>query len=124
MKAVTRSTGSRINFCVHSRSMEAALVGEEGRGLRVRGMAGEIKDEGKRLVSIAVPMVAVTLSQYLLQAVSVAMAGRLGELPLSGTAVAASVTTITGTSLHVSRVDSLDRPAFHGSSYVRIIEIK
>lgn len=59
-------------------------------------------EEVKRLGCIAGPMVAVVLSQYLLQIVSMMMVGHLGELALSSTAIAISLAGVTGFSLFVS----------------------
>ncbi|KAH9794903.1 protein DETOXIFICATION 14 [Citrus sinensis] len=56
-------------------------------------------EEVKRLGSIAGPMVAVNLSQYSLQVISVMMVGHLGELFLSSTAIAISFSAVTGFSL-------------------------
>ena len=60
-------------------------------------------EEIKRLGYLAGPMVAVTLSQYLLQVISTMMVGHLGELALSSTAIAISLSGVTGFSLLVSR---------------------
>lgn len=59
-------------------------------------------EEVKRLGCIAGPMVAVILSQYLVQVVSMMMVGHLGELALSSTALAISLSSVTGFSLIVS----------------------
>ncbi|GJZ55407.1 putative multi antimicrobial extrusion protein, partial [Tanacetum coccineum] len=53
-------------------------------------------NEAKKFGYIAGPMVAVTLSQYLLQVISVMMVGHLGELALSSTAIAISISSVTG----------------------------
>ncbi|KAJ0718047.1 hypothetical protein HanLR1_Chr08g0266321 [Helianthus annuus] len=58
--------------------------------------------EMKKLGYVAGPMVAVTLSQYLLQVISVMMVGHLGELALSSTSIAISLSGVTGFSLMVS----------------------
>lgn len=73
-------------------------VSEEG-GLVIRwGVLGE---EIKRLGGIAAPMVVVTISQFLLQVVCTMMVGHLGELSLSSTAIATSLSAVTGYSLLV-----------------------
>ena len=59
-------------------------------------------EEVKKLGSIAAPLVAVLLSQYLLQVISVMMVGHLGELSLSSTALAISLSNVTGFSILVS----------------------
>ncbi|KAF5750029.1 hypothetical protein HS088_TW03G00358 [Tripterygium wilfordii] len=55
--------------------------------------------ELKKLSYIGAPMVAVSVSEYLLRVVSVMMAGHLGQLSLSGIAMAVSFTNVTGFSL-------------------------
>ena len=61
----------------------------------------EIGEEMKRLGYVAGPMVAVSLSFYLLQVILLMMVGHLGELALSGTAIALSLAGVTGFSLLV-----------------------
>ena len=58
--------------------------------------------EAKKFGYIAGPMVAVTLSQFLLQVISVMFVGHLGELALSSTAIAISISSVTGFSFIVS----------------------
>ncbi|KAL0712991.1 hypothetical protein Bca4012_019969 [Brassica carinata] len=53
----------------------------------------------KKVSSMAAPMVAVAVSQYLLQVISIVMAGHLDEISLSGVAIATSLTNVTGFSL-------------------------
>ncbi|GFZ18908.1 MATE efflux family protein [Actinidia rufa] len=60
---------------------------------------GALAEEVVKVSYIAVPMVAVTVMQYLLQVVSVMMVGHLGELSLSSVAIATSLTNVTGFSL-------------------------
>ena len=75
------------------------VVVEEGeRSLRW----GAIWEEMKKLGILAGPMVAVGVSQYLLQVISLMMVGHLGEISLSGAALATSLTSVTGFSLLVS----------------------
>ncbi|PSR87771.1 Protein DETOXIFICATION like [Actinidia chinensis var. chinensis] len=64
----------------------------EFRRLRWVAFGQEVKSVGW----IAAPMVAVTLSQYLLQVVCTMMVGHLGELSLSSTAMAVSLSSVTG----------------------------
>ncbi|KAE8686479.1 putative fasciclin-like arabinogalactan protein 20-like [Hibiscus syriacus] len=54
--------------------------------------AGEIK----RVGYLAGPMVAVTISQYLLPVISTMMVGHLGELALSSSSIAISLAGVTG----------------------------
>lgn len=65
--------------------------------LRWEVLVGEIK----KVVYIAMPMMVTTVSQYLLRVISMMMIGHLGELSLSGAAVATSLTNVTGFSLLV-----------------------
>ncbi|KAJ1382919.1 Multi antimicrobial extrusion protein [Sesbania bispinosa] len=58
-------------------------------------------EEIKRICHIAGPMVAVTLSQYLLQVVSTMIVGHLGELYLSSASLAISFAAVTGFSFLV-----------------------
>ncbi|CAH8305863.1 unnamed protein product [Eruca vesicaria subsp. sativa] len=53
----------------------------------------------KKVSSLAAPMVAVAVSQYLLQVISIVMAGHLDAISLSGVAIATSLTNVTGFSL-------------------------
>ncbi|KAK1416096.1 hypothetical protein QVD17_31884 [Tagetes erecta] len=64
--------------------------------------------EMKKLGYIAGPMVAVTLSQYLLQVIAVMMVGHLGELSLSSTSIAISLSGVTGFSLIMGMSSALE----------------
>ncbi|KAG5521661.1 hypothetical protein RHGRI_034028 [Rhododendron griersonianum] len=69
---------------------------------------GVLVGEMKRLGFIAAPMVAVTLSQYLLQVISTMMVGHLGELSLSSTAIATSLSGVTGYSFLLGMACALE----------------
>ncbi|KAI3796136.1 hypothetical protein L1987_38800 [Smallanthus sonchifolius] len=56
-------------------------------------------EEAKKFAYIAGPMVAVTLSQYLVQVISVMMVDHIGELALSSTAIAISISSVTASRL-------------------------
>lgn len=58
--------------------------------------------ELKKMSSIAAPMVATTVLQYLLQVVSVMMVGHLNQLSLSSVAIATSLTNVSGFSILVT----------------------
>lgn len=77
-----------------------AIHDERRRGVGWGG--GALGMEIKRLGYLAGPMVAVVLSQYSLQVISMMMVGHLGELALSSTAIAVSLAGVTGFSLLVS----------------------
>ncbi|XP_024026616.1 protein DETOXIFICATION 12 isoform X1 [Morus notabilis] len=64
--------------------------------------------EVKRLGFIGAPLVAVILSQYLLQVISVMMVGHLGELSLSSTALGISLSGVTGFSLLLGMAGALE----------------
>lgn len=88
------------------KDMEESLLQKGGEDKRSETPAltwGSFIEELKRLGLLAGPMVAVTLSQYLLQVISIMMVGHLGELALSSTAIAISLSGVTGFSLLVSR---------------------
>ncbi|XP_034700930.1 protein DETOXIFICATION 12-like [Vitis riparia] len=65
-------------------------------------------EEVKRLGCLAAPMVAVVLSQYLVQVVSVMMVGHLGELALSSTAIAISLSGVSGFSFLLGMASALE----------------
>ncbi|KAH7533915.1 hypothetical protein FEM48_Zijuj04G0182100 [Ziziphus jujuba var. spinosa] len=77
-------------------SSEEALLGNK-EAIKT-GKIG-LKEEVKKLSSLAAPMVVVSVSQYLVQVVSLTMAGHIGELSLSGVAIASSFTDVIGFSL-------------------------
>ena len=58
-------------------------------------------EELKKVSFLAAPMAVVSISQYLLPAVSLMMAGHLGSLPLSGVSVATSFTNAIGFAIFV-----------------------
>ncbi|KAB5538142.1 hypothetical protein DKX38_015675 [Salix brachista] len=64
--------------------------------------------EVKRLGYIAGPMVAVILTQYFLQVISMMMVGHLGELALSSAAMALSLSGVTGFSLMLGMASALE----------------
>ncbi|XP_050273350.1 protein DETOXIFICATION 12-like isoform X6 [Quercus robur] len=79
--------------------------------------------ELKRLGFLAGPMVVVTLSQYMLQVISLMMVGHLGELALSSTALAISLSGVTGFSLLLgmaSALETLCGQAYGAQQYQKI----
>ncbi|CAI9785416.1 unnamed protein product [Fraxinus pennsylvanica] len=103
---------------------EVLLLKEEREEKRERVRWGVlIWEEMKRLGYLAGPMVAVTLSQYLLQVISVMMVGHLGELSLSSTAIAISLCGVTGFSFLLgmaSALETLSGQAYGAQQYKRI----
>ncbi|KAF3956152.1 hypothetical protein ACB098_08G165400 [Castanea mollissima] len=79
--------------------------------------------ELKRLGFLAGPMVVVTLSQYMLQIISLMIVGHLGELALSSTAIAISLSGVTGFSLLLgmaSALETLCGQAYGAQQYQKI----
>ncbi|KAM0913438.1 hypothetical protein ACQ4PT_012204 [Festuca glaucescens] len=73
------------------------------------------RDEVRRQVGLAAPLVACSLLQYSLQVVSVMFAGHLGELSLSSASVASSFANVTGFSVLLGMGSALD--TLCGQSY-------
>ena len=85
------------------KGMEENLLAEERRKSETPSLTWvTFTRELKRLGSLTGPMVAVTLTQYMLEVISMMMVGHLGELALSSTAIATSLSAATGFSLLVS----------------------
>lgn len=63
---------------------------------------GEIIEELKRQLRLAVPLIAVSFLQYCFQMISIMFVGHLGELPLSSASMATSFASVTGFSVLVS----------------------
>ncbi|KAL6193329.1 hypothetical protein ACLB2K_034413 [Fragaria x ananassa] len=80
-------------------------------------------EEVKRLGCLAGPMVAVLLSQYMVQVVSMMMVGHLGELALSSTALSISFSGVTGFSLLLgmaSALETLSGQAYGAEQYEKV----
>lgn len=67
-----------------------------------------ILSEARKQLRIALPMVLVSLLQYLLIVVSVMFVGHLSELELASAAIASSFAGVTGTSLLIGMASALD----------------
>ncbi|KAF5450967.1 hypothetical protein F2P56_031276 [Juglans regia] len=80
--------------------MEKSLLAKEREDPQSEGCLGvswaAFAQEAKRMGYLAGPLVAVNLSQYFLQIISIVMVGHLGELCLSSTAVAISLAAVSG----------------------------
>ncbi|KAL1191708.1 Protein DETOXIFICATION 7 [Cardamine amara subsp. amara] len=77
----------------------------------------------KKVSFMAAPMVAVSVSQFLLQVISMVMAGHLDELSLSGVAIATSLTNVTGFSVLFGLAGALDTlcgQAFGAEQFAKI----
>ncbi|KAL0372673.1 UNVERIFIED_CONTAM: protein DETOXIFICATION 16 [Sesamum calycinum] len=73
----------------------------EGNHKAVEGGCGTegFIEEGKRQLSLALPLIVVNMLQYCLQVISVMFVGHLGELALSSASMATSFASVTGFSV-------------------------
>ncbi|KAF3613190.1 MATE efflux family protein 8 [Capsicum annuum] len=76
-------------------SMEEPLVEKEDVAVTRKVFVDELKEASH----IAIPMIIVTVSQYLLRVSPMIMLGHLGELSLSSASIATSLSNVTGYSL-------------------------
>uniref|UniRef100_A0A0A9F185 Protein DETOXIFICATION n=1 Tax=Arundo donax TaxID=35708 RepID=A0A0A9F185_ARUDO len=67
-----------------------------------------VSNEVKRQLRLAVPLIAGSLLQSLIQMISVMFVGHLGELPLAGSSMASSFAAVTGFSLLLGMASALD----------------
>ncbi|CAN7009771.1 unnamed protein product [Brassica oleracea var. botrytis] len=74
-----------------------------------------IKEEVKKQLWLAGPLIAVSLLQFCLQVISVMFVGHLGSLPLSAAAVATSFASVTGFTFLMGTASALDTVC--GQSY-------
>ncbi|KAM3741300.1 hypothetical protein ACB098_08G165800 [Castanea mollissima] len=104
--------------------MEESLLAEEKRKSETPSLTWvTFSGELKRLGLLAGPMVAVILSQYMLQVISIMMVGHLGELALSSTAIAISLSGVTGFSFLLgmaSALETLCGQAYGAQQYQKI----
>ncbi|KAH7835702.1 hypothetical protein Vadar_028947 [Vaccinium darrowii] len=104
---------------------EGLLLVKQGEKTSEGGLItwGMLVEEMKRLGRIATPMVAVTLSQFLLQVLCTMMIGHLGELSLSSTAIGNSLAAVTGYSLlsgMAGALETLCGQAYGAQQYQRV----
>lgn len=92
--------------------MEDKIVGEsemEEGLLRISSSRNSnYVEEVKKIGYIAAPMVAVVLSQYMVQMISTMMVGHISELALASSSIAISLSSVTGFSLIVSLLIIMD----------------
>lgn len=103
---------------------------EEGLLLKEKEEKGVVElrweviwEEMKELGYLAGPMIAITLSQYFIQVISMMMVGHLGELSLSSTAIALSLAGVTGFSFLLgmaSALETLCGQAFGAKQYQKV----
>ncbi|GAA0173526.1 transporter [Lithospermum erythrorhizon] len=87
--------------------MEKALLPEREKGEDVETRQPLI-DELKKVTYIALPMIIVTVSQYLLRAAPVIMLGHIDELYLASSSIATSFCNVTGFSLILGMSSALE----------------
>ncbi|MQL69810.1 hypothetical protein Taro_002129 [Colocasia esculenta] len=95
----------------HDKSLEEAGGGRGDGSVEAVGRArkGEVVlAEAKRVVWLAGPLVSASLLQYCLNVISVMFVGHLGELALSGAAMATSFAGVTGFSLLLGMGSAMD----------------
>lgn len=83
-------------------AMEEILLAKQKENNLSSTARGVYLEEMKRVGFLAAPLVAVTFSQYMLQIITMMMVGHLGALALSSTAIAVSISAVTGFSVLVS----------------------
>lgn len=88
---------------VQSSSVQVPLLSNQETGhdfdTNKEDYGGDIIEEIKRQLRLAVPLVAVNILQYCLQVISIMFVGHLGELALSGASMATSFASVTGFSV-------------------------
>ncbi|KAK8344552.1 hypothetical protein V6Z11_A07G086500 [Gossypium hirsutum] len=100
--------------------MDEALL--QGDDRKTWGTTVFVK-ELKKVSYMAAPMVAVSVSQYLLQVISLMIVGHVGELALSGVAIATSFTNVTGFSLlfgMAGALETLGGQAYGAEQYQKV----
>ncbi|XP_031500983.1 protein DETOXIFICATION 12-like [Nymphaea colorata] len=103
--------------------MEESLLGREQEGGYGFLNGSLILREMKKQGMVALPMVVVSFSQYLLQVLSLMMVGHLGKLPLSSAAIASSVAGVMGFSVLLgmaSALETLCGQAYGAEQYERL----
>ncbi|XP_061337363.1 protein DETOXIFICATION 8-like isoform X2 [Gastrolobium bilobum] len=100
----SREMGKEVGAPLLTKSEE-----NNGVGMVSSSDSSTFCQELKRVSSMAAPMVAVTVSQYLLQVVSLMMVGHLGILvSFSGVAIATSFAEVTGFSVLLGMAGALE----------------
>ncbi|KAI9101570.1 hypothetical protein K1719_023814 [Acacia pycnantha] len=86
---------------------------EDMMGLRRR--SHKVIEEGKKQLSLALPLFSAGLLQYSLQTISLVFVGRLGTLSLAAASMATSLVSVTGFNLLMGLASALD--TLCGQSY-------
>jgi MATE family multidrug resistance protein len=97
------------------RPVEEALLAAAGEPEEEEILS--VREELKKQLWLAGPMIGGALLQNVIQMISVMYVGHLGELPLAGASMANSFATVTGLSLLVNHI--LPTPTLPTSSLAR-----
>ena len=87
------------------KSSDKSFVSSDGEN---KGRGGEVLAEVKKQLWLAGPLIGSSLLQKILQVISVMFVGHLSELALSGASMATSFAGVTGFSLMVMKLISLE----------------
>ncbi|XP_042414145.1 protein DETOXIFICATION 10-like [Zingiber officinale] len=98
---------SRRRSAAAEREMEEQLIQRDGPSKR-RWCGGEAAAEAWRIGYVAAPMVAVLMSQFLVQVSSTMVVGHLGELDLAAASIAFSLANVSGFSVLVGMANGLE----------------
>ncbi|CAN4123618.1 unnamed protein product [Withania somnifera] len=99
--------------------MEEPLVEKENVAVTGKVFVAELKEASR----LAMPMIVVTVAQYLLRVSPMIMLGHLGELSLSSASIATSLSNVTGFSLLFgmsSALETLCGQAYGAGQYLKL----
>lgn len=103
--------------------MDKALLVEENEERREGRRCKDYMEEMKKVNNIAIPMIVVTLAQYMLRVSPLFMLGHLGQLSLSSASIATSLSNVTGFSVLFgmsSALETLCGQAYGAKMYQRL----
>ncbi|KGN52128.1 protein DETOXIFICATION 13 [Cucumis sativus] len=89
-------------------SMEESLLAKQKETNLSSTTTAVYLEEMKRVGFLAAPLVIVTFSQFMLQIITMMMVGHLGALALSSTAIAVSISAVTGFSVLLGLSSALE----------------
>ncbi|XP_008446676.1 protein DETOXIFICATION 12-like [Cucumis melo] len=104
-------------------SMEETLLAKQKENNLSSTSTGVYLEEMRRVGFLAAPLVIVTFSQFMLQIITMMMVGHLGALALSSTAIAVSISAVTGFSVLLglsSALETLCGQAYGAQQYQKV----
>ncbi|XP_038892623.1 protein DETOXIFICATION 12-like [Benincasa hispida] len=104
-------------------AMEETLLAKQKENNLSSTSRGVFLEEMKRVGYLAAPLVIVTFSQFMLQIITLMMVGHLGALALSSTAIAFSISAVTGFSVLLglsSALETLCGQAYGAQQYQKV----